>query len=119
MVGADMDGRRRRRRVRRETPIERLRDRLARPSGERDDQLVDGIAGQVAEQRLARALSQQELAELCATTQPAIARLESGTHVPRLDTLRRIADALDCELVVRLRPRTRPRGKAADGGDQG
>lgn len=67
------------------------------------------IAQQVTEQRQARRLSQRELAELCGTTQSAIARLESGTRPPRLDTLLRIASALDCELSVRFRPRTRTR----------
>ena len=64
------------------------------------------IARQVTEQRRARRLSQKELAELCATTQSAIARLERGVRPPRLDTLARIANALDCE----LRPRTTTRG---------
>lgn len=67
------------------------------------------IAQQLAEQRRVRGLSQHELAELCATTQSAIARLERGARPPRLDTLLRIATALDCELVVELRPRTKIR----------
>jgi transcriptional regulator with XRE-family HTH domain len=71
------------------------------------------IAEQVAAQRRARDLSQHELAELCGTTQSAIARLERGVRPPRLDTLLRIANALDCELIVELRPRTRP-GKERD-----
>jgi len=68
------------------------------------------IADQVVAQRLARGLSQQELAQLCGTTQSAIARLESGGRPPKIDTLLRIADALDCELEVALRPRTRTKG---------
>ena len=60
------------------------------------------IADQVAERRQALGLSQKELAELCATTQSAIARLESGGRPPRIDTLLRLAAALDCELVVEL-----------------
>lgn len=68
------------------------------------------VAGQVSEQRLARDLSQKELAELCGTTQSAIARLESGGRPPKIDTLLRIADALDCELDVTLRPRTKTQG---------
>lgn len=64
------------------------------------------IAQLVAEQRRARGLSQRELAELCGTTQSAIARVERGLRPPRLDTLLRIANALDCELAVDLRPRT-------------
>jgi transcriptional regulator with XRE-family HTH domain len=57
---------------------------------------------------MARRLSQRELADLCATTQSAIARLEGGGRPPRIDTLLRLSDALDCELVVELRARTRP-----------
>jgi len=68
------------------------------------------IAEQVVEQRRARSLSQQELARLCGTTQSAIARFERGGRPPRIDTLLRIAEALDCELVVEFRPRTRAKG---------
>jgi DNA-binding phage protein len=63
------------------------------------------VAQQVAEQRKAHGLSQQELAGLTGTTQSAIARLVSGGRPPRIDTLLRIAEALDCELVVELRRR--------------
>jgi transcriptional regulator with XRE-family HTH domain len=45
------------------------------------------------------------LAEIVGTTQSAIARLERGGRPPRIDTLLRIADALDCDLVVDLTPR--------------
>lgn len=84
--------------------FERLRERLAHVD---EDQgwLFAQIAGQVADQRKARELSQQELAELTGTTQSAIARLESGGRPPRIDTLLRIAEALDCELIVDLKPR--------------
>jgi ribosome-binding protein aMBF1 (putative translation factor) len=85
----------------------RLRHRLSYDDPDR--RLIAEIAEQVAEQRIARDLSQKELAELCATSQPAIARLEAGLRPPRIDTLQRVADALDCELEVTLRPRTRTR----------
>lgn len=74
------------------------------------DWFFTAIADQVVEQRLARGLSQHELAQLCGTTQSAIARLESGGRPPKIDTLLRIADALDCELEVALRPRTKTKG---------
>jgi transcriptional regulator with XRE-family HTH domain len=63
------------------------------------------IAQDVAERRQERGLSQRELAELVGTTQSAIARLERGGRPPRIDTLLRIADALECDLSVELRPR--------------
>ena len=87
--------------------IERVRRRLAHAE---NGWFFARIADQVAEQRAARGLSQQQLAELCGTTQSAIARLETGGRPPRIDTLLRIADALDCELVVELRPRTKTKG---------
>lgn len=94
-------------------PLERLRERLAH-AGE-DGRLFAAIAEQVLAQRRARRLSQQELAELVGTTQSAIARLERGERPPRIDTLVRIANALDCELQVRLRPRTIPKGRRHGG----
>lgn len=74
-----------------------------------DEEFYVGIARQVTELRLERRLSQRELAELCGTTQSAIARFESASRPPRIDTLLRIAEALDSELEVRFRPRTRVR----------
>ena len=86
--------------------IERIRERLAHAD---DGWFFAQIADKVTERRKELDLSQAELAELVATTQSAIARLESGGRPPRIDTLLRIADALDCELLVDLKPRTRPR----------
>jgi transcriptional regulator with XRE-family HTH domain len=63
------------------------------------------VADKVADRRQHQGLSQRELAELVGTTQSAIARLERGGRPPRIDTLLRIADALECDLVVDLKPR--------------
>ena len=82
--------------------LERLRQRLAHAE---NGWFFAQIADQVAAQRKARGLSQQELAHITGTTQSAIARLEKGGRPPRIDTLLRIAQALDCDLVVELRPR--------------
>ena len=86
--------------------FERLRERLAHIDQDQGWFFAQ-VAEQVAEQRKAHGLSQQQLAELTGTTQSAIARLESGGRPPRIDTLLRIAEALDCELAVELRPRRR------------
>ena len=83
-------------------PLERLRERIT--TGDRG-WFFAHIADKVSERRVEMNLSQRELAELCGTTQSAIARLERGGRPPRIDTLLRIADALDCELVVDLKPR--------------
>lgn len=84
--------------------FERLRERLAHVDADQGWFFAQ-IAQRVAEQRKAHGLSQQELAALTGTTQSAIARLESGGRPPRIDTLLRIAEALDCELVIELRRR--------------
>ena len=83
-------------------PIERIRARLA---GAEEGWLFGQIAEQVARRRRELGLSQAQLAKLCHTTQSAIARLESGGRPPRIDTLLRIANALDCDLTVELRVR--------------
>jgi predicted transcriptional regulator len=83
-------------------PLERLHERIV--AGDRGWFFAD-IADKVAARRLDKNLSQRELAELCGTTQSAIARLERGGRPPRIDTLLRIAEALECELIVDLVPR--------------
>lgn len=86
--------------------MDQLRGRLAaRPGGE-EQELFSRIAAEVVKRRQEWSLSQRELAELCGTTQSAIARLERGSRPPRIDTLWRIANVLDCDLGVELRPRT-------------
>jgi transcriptional regulator with XRE-family HTH domain len=92
--------------------FERLRERLAHIDQDQGWFFAQ-VAEQVAEQRKAHGLSQQQLAELTGTTQSAIARLESGGRPPRIDTLLRIAEALDCELAVELRPRRSETGTSA------
>jgi len=83
-------------------PLERIRARLA---GAEEGWLFAQIAGQVADRRKARGLSQADLAALVGTTQSAIARLEGGGRPPRIDTLLRIANALDADLQVELHDR--------------
>ncbi|MGH3032351.1 MAG: helix-turn-helix domain-containing protein [Gaiellaceae bacterium] len=91
-------------------PLERLRERLAHAE---EGWLFAQIAEAVAARRRERGLSQAELAALCGTTQSAIARLEGGGRPPRIDTLLRLANALDCDLVVELRARDGSDGEAA------
>src|SRR3954453_15077770 len=85
----------------RTTALERLREKIA--AGDRG-WFFAAIADQVADRRLARGLSQRELAELVGTTQSAIARLQRGGRPPRIDTLLKIAEALNCDLTVELVP---------------
>lgn len=73
------------------------------------------VSAKIAARRVERNLSQRELAELVHTTQSAIARVESGGRAPRLDTLLRIANALDCRLELSFAPRTRTKEAGSDG----
>ena len=82
--------------------LERLQERIR--TADRG-WIFAAVADKVSERRQAAGLSQRELAELVGTTQSAIARLERGGRPPRIDTLLRIADALECDLVVDLKPR--------------
>ena len=84
------------------SPLERLQERIR--TADRG-WFFAAIADKVAERRQAQGFSQRQLAEIVGTTQSAIARLERGGRPPRIDTLLRIADALDSDLVVDLRPR--------------
>lgn len=86
--------------------VEIVRASLRKRRDPDEESLFAAIAAQVAQRRKDLALSQAELADLCGTTQSAIARLERGLRPPRIDTLLRIARALDCELTVTLRRRT-------------
>jgi ribosome-binding protein aMBF1 (putative translation factor) len=91
--------------------LERMREGIrkrAEALGRDHERRFAEVGRMVAETRLERGMSQQELAVLCGTTQSAIARLERGGRPPKLDTLMRIADALDAELLLELRLRPRP-----------
>lgn len=49
--------------------------------------------------RKRKGFTQGELAKKCKTTQQTIAKIEQGAVDPKLSTLQKIADALECELV--------------------
>ena len=57
----------------------------------------------VARLRMMRGLTQRELAERLGTHQSSISRLESGEREPSLSFLRRVVEALDGRLEVRIR----------------
>ena len=63
------------------------------------------LADDVLSLRLARGWSQADLAERVGTRQANISRLESGLANPTLKFLQKVADAVDAELGVQLRPR--------------
>ena len=58
------------------------------------------IARIVLMRRAELGLSQRELAERMKTSHSAISRIESGQHRTSVDTLRRLADALELRLLI-------------------
>ena len=61
------------------------------------------VANQMLKARSRAGLTQDAVAERMGTTKSAISRLESaGKHAPSLATLRRYAEAVGCELQVKL-----------------
>ncbi|HWN73190.1 MAG TPA: nucleotidyltransferase domain-containing protein [Solirubrobacterales bacterium] len=62
------------------------------------------IASTVREARKEAHLSQQELASLAGTSQPALARYESGATVPTLPTLERLLAACGRQLQIDTSP---------------
>ncbi|MGN0587764.1 MAG: helix-turn-helix domain-containing protein [Oscillospiraceae bacterium] len=58
------------------------------------------LIGKIIEAREEMGLSQRELANLSGVKQPAIARLESGATVPRVDTLIRLLVPLGKTLAI-------------------
>jgi transcriptional regulator with XRE-family HTH domain len=93
----------------------RLRAKALRRKGVRDE--FDRLRGEFAlldeflKARAENGLTQADVARRIGTTQSAVARLESGRgkHSPSLATLSRYAEALGCELQIRL-VRKRPAG---------
>jgi len=89
---------------------------------DKDPELAEIVQAEFDKRQLARELrilregkrlSQQELADLVGTGQPAIARIESGRTIPKLDVIARIAHALGFELAVtfkKMTPKAAARG---------
>lgn len=57
------------------------------------------VGKMVSEARIARNLTQANLAKLVGTKQPSIARIERGSYLPSLTFLEKIANALDTQLL--------------------
>ena len=54
--------------------------------------------------RAHRGLTQTALARILGISQPAVARLELGEHLPTLDTLIKLSERLDLEFSLSLIP---------------
>jgi len=80
----------RRRRARRSPAYRREQNRLAP---------YEEIAKIVIRHRMALGLTQQEVAERMGTSHSAISRIESGRHATSVETLQRLAAALEVRFV--------------------
>jgi DNA-binding XRE family transcriptional regulator len=74
-----------------DTQYRKVRARFAR---------AEAVAHLLIQFRMKHDLTQEQLAQLMGTSAPAISRLESGTHVPSLTTLSRLAEAAGERLVI-------------------
>lgn len=59
----------------------------------------------VVEARLAKNLTQKELAERTGINQADISKLENGTRNPSINLLKRIADGMDMVLKIEFLPK--------------
>jgi len=62
------------------------------------------VARSVIQARLARNLTQKDLAEKLGTKQSVISRLEGGNSLPSLSFLRRVTKVLGAEITINLKP---------------
>ena len=67
------------------------------------------LASAVIDARNRAGLTQRELARKMGTTQPVVARLESGRARPSMRTLDRLAKATGSRLLIRFEPRNAKR----------
>ncbi len=71
------------------------------------------IAGELIAARAKSGLTQEELAARMGTTQSAVARIESGRHIPSMKTITRYAEATATRVSLRLVPLKRQAGGAS------
>jgi transcriptional regulator with XRE-family HTH domain len=70
------------------------------------------VANRLILYRAEHGLTQTALARLLGMSQPAIARLEIGEHIPTLPTLLKLSDVLGLEILIAMTPESNNR----DGG---
>jgi transcriptional regulator with XRE-family HTH domain len=71
------------------------------------------ISSQLAARRRALGLTLAQLARRADTSPATLSRYENGWARFEISTLRKLARALECDLVVRLEPRRRNTGKSS------
>jgi transcriptional regulator with XRE-family HTH domain len=86
--------------------IEQMTDPAFRAEWQRTA-LARAVALRLVRYRTEHDLSQRDLAKLLGMEQPQVARLERGDVNPTLETLMRLAGALEIEFTIDVRPTTR------------
>ena len=68
------------------------------------EQIINNIAVMIADARKERHMTQSELAKKMGSKQSVISRIESGSgsFIPSLETLVKVADALNMRLTLKL-----------------
>jgi transcriptional regulator with XRE-family HTH domain len=66
----------------------------------RFNDLVAQMVEEITRRRNSLGLTQQQVAERANVKQPAIARMEGGGVIPRMDTLMKVATALEMEVLL-------------------
>jgi ribosome-binding protein aMBF1 (putative translation factor) len=87
-----------------------LADELRDPDFRREwdrTTVARAVALKVLTYRTEHGLSQRALAKKLDMTQPQLARFEAGEHNPTIETLARLAQTLDIEFAIDVRPRKR------------
>ncbi len=85
--------------------VERARARKGFSEAYDGLELEYALINQLLRARARAGLTQDAVAERMGTTKSAISRLESaGKHTPSLNTLKKYAQAVGCELQVKLVP---------------
>lgn len=85
--------------------LRRARGRAGFQQAYDDLALEYALVNQMIKARAKAGLTQDAVAERMGTTRSAVSRLEAaGRHTPSLATLKRYAEAVGCELQVKLVP---------------
>ncbi|WP_251950926.1 helix-turn-helix domain-containing protein [Latilactobacillus sakei] len=67
-------------------------------SPEKDNSLV--LIYELRKERIRRKFTQEELARKAGLSQSKLSKIENFTNIPRIDTLMKIADALDTKIIL-------------------
>jgi DNA-binding XRE family transcriptional regulator len=86
---------------------------FAEAYGELEDEY--SLMRELLSARVRAGLTQEQVAESMGTTKSAVSRLEAvGKHSPSVSTLKKYAEAVGCDVEIRLVPA--PRGTSASSG---